>query len=103
MSRLPRATVRIRIFFAILVALFAAGLVSTLFLIDEYRILSTILYVVLGILWAFVAIHCYIRAEERGANPILWGTLVYLFPLLGLAVYLIYFRGRKETGEGSET
>jgi predicted membrane channel-forming protein YqfA (hemolysin III family) len=97
MSRLPRATVRIRIFFAILVLLFAAGLVALLLSMDEYVILSTILYVVIGILWAFVAIHCYIRAEERGSNPIGWGTLVYIFPLLGLLVYLLYFRGREET------
>lgn len=97
MGKLPPTTVRIRIFFAILVMIFIAGLFATIYFSEGARILSTIIFVIVGILWAFVAIHCYIRAEERDANPMLWGTLVYLFPILGLAVYLIYFRGRKES------
>jgi predicted membrane channel-forming protein YqfA (hemolysin III family) len=96
MARLPHATIRIRIFFAVLVVIYAAGLFATIYFSDTARVLSAIIYAVFGILWAFVAIHCYIRAEERGANPMLWGILVYLFPILGLLVYFLYFRGRKE-------
>jgi RNA polymerase subunit RPABC4/transcription elongation factor Spt4 len=50
---------------------------------------TTLLSLVLLIIWIFVIVWVYRDAERRGMNGILWGLLVFIGNIIGLLIYLI--------------